>query len=200
MALGSDSIRSPSAPVNFGVPQGSTLGPLLFILFINDLSDSIQNCKYTMYADDVVIYTSADSHQEASRLLQEDIDRVGAWCLSNGMTINAQKSMCMYFGSDSKLKNIGNPNIVLNGNLLPSCECYPYLGVELDQHLSLTPHINKIKKSLGNKVYKLSKLRRNMTKKISLQIYKVMIVPTLEYCSFFTGSAHLGELTKLQRM
>ena len=153
-----------------------------------------------MYADDVVIYTSADNHVEANRLLQEDIDRVGSWCHSNGMTVNAQKSMCMFFGSDGKLKDIGAPSISLNGTLLPTCESYPYLGVELDQRLSLTPHINKVKKSLGNKVYKLSKLRKNMTKKISLQIYKVMIAPTLEYCSFFIGSAHVAELTKLQRM
>ena len=192
--------KSPSAPVNFGVPQGSILGPLLFILFINDLSDCIQNCEYTMYADDVIIYTSADSHLEASRLLQEDVDRVGSWCQVNGMTINAQKSMCMFFGSDSKLSGTGAPSIFLNDNELPTCESYPYLGVELDQHLSLTPHINKVKKSLGNKVYKLSKLRKNMTKKISLEIYKVMIAPTLEYCSFFIGSAHSAELLKLQRM
>ena len=74
------------------------------------------------------------------------------------------------------------------------------IDIELDQRLSLTTHINKVKKSLGNKVYKLSKLRKNMTKLISLQIYKVMIAPTLEYCSFFIGSAHSAELLKLQRM
>ena len=192
--------KSPSEPVNFGVPQGSILGPLLFILFINDMSDCFQNCKYTMYADDVVMYVSADSHAEASRLLQEDIDRVGSWCLANGMTVNSQKSMCMFFGSDGMLWNSGDPVISLNGVVLPTCDSYPYLGVELDQRLSLTPQINKVKKCLGNKIYKLSKLRKNMTKKISLEIYKVMIAPTLEYCSFYTACATSGELIKLQRM
>ena len=85
-----------------------------------------------MYADDIVLYASADNHAEASRLLQEDMDRVGGWCLSNGMSVNTQKSMCMFFGSDSKLKDIGNPVIYLHGGILPTCVSYPYLGVELD--------------------------------------------------------------------
>ena len=106
----------------------------------------------------------------------------------------------MFFGSESKVKDIGDPIILLNGSVLPTCTSYPYLGVELDQKLSLTPHINRVKKGLGNKIYKLSKLRKNMTKKISIQIYKVMIAPCLEYCSFYIGSAHVGELKKLQRM
>ena len=192
--------KSDNAPVKFGVPQGSILGPLLFILFINDLSECILNCHYTMYADDVVIYVSTASHEEAQRLLQEDINRVGEWCLANGMTVNTQKSMCMFFGSDGKLLAAGEPKITLLGNILPTCDSYPYLGVELDSRLSLTPHITKVKKSLGNKIYKFSKLRKNMSKKISIQIYKVMIAPSLEYCSFYIGCAHSGELLKLQRI
>ena len=80
----------------FGVPQGSILGPLLFILFINDLLLCVENCSVTMYADDVIIYVSDSDAAIATQLLQEDLDRVGNWCNSNFLTINTQKSMGMF--------------------------------------------------------------------------------------------------------
>ena len=186
--------------VSFGVPQGSILGPLLFVLFINDLGDQIQNCRYTMYADDVVLYASHKNSREALVLLQDDLDRVGQWCQNNYMTVNTTKSMVMYFGSNTKLAGLDNPRLFLNDSALPSCATYPYLGVELDSKLSLTPHIRKLKKSLGNKIYKISKLRKNMSLAITIKVYKVMILPSIEYCSFYTGSAHSAELIKLQRL
>ena len=192
--------KSDHAPVKFGVPQGSILGPLLFVLFINDLTEQIQNCKYTLYADDIVLYSSNINAAEAVRLLQEDLDRVNAWCNINFMTVNKKKSMCMYFGSKCKLSALDGPNLVLGRETLPICTVYPYLGVQLDSALSLTPHLNQVKKRLGNRIYKLCKLRKSMNEEISLRIYKVMICPVVEYCSFYIGSGHVAELQKLQRM
>ena len=153
-----------------------------------------------MYADDIILYVSHTNNLEADRLLQEDLHRVGAWCLQNYMTINTTKSMCMYFGSGAKLADIGQPHMTLNGVLLPTCLTYTYLGVELDGKLSLTPHMNKSKKCFGNKLYKLNNLRKSTSKKICLEVYTVMTIPSIEYCSFYTGSAHQAELAKLQRM
>ena len=133
-----------------------------------------------MYADNV-LYASHNDPVEATRI-QEDLDRVGEWCNQNFMMVNTSKSMCMFFGSGHRLSTLDGPNLTLNGVLLPVCTSYPYLGVELDGKLSLTPHVNRLKKSLGNKLYELSKLRKNMSTKLSLTVYKVMILPTFEYC------------------
>ena len=195
-----NSARSEQSPVGFGVPQGSILGPLLFILFINDISDCIQNSRFTMYADDIVLYASHSVKAEADRLLQEDLDRVGAWCNQNYMTINVSKSMCMYFGPNSKLANIGDTAFLLHDAVLPTCTSYPYLGVELDGCLSLTPHMNRTRKLFGNKLHKLNELRKTASGAICLTVYKVMMCPAIDYCSFYTGGAHSGDLIKLQRL
>ena len=188
---------SEQANVRFGVPQGSILGPLLFVLFINDLSECIINSQFCMYADDVIIYASHIDRVEADRMLQEDLDRVSAWCLQNFMTINTAKSMCMYFGSKTKLSGAGDPIFMLNNVTLRTCTSYPYLGVELDSCLSLTPHMNKSKKLFGNKLYKLTQLRKTSSNEVCLTVYKVMMAPSVDYCSFYTGGAHSAELVKL---
>lgn len=193
-------IRSTKSEVNFGVPQGSILGPLLFVLFINDLPGNVKHSKYTMYADDVVLYVADKDAGVAVAKLQADLDQVNNWCNSNFMTVNSSKSMVMYFGSGSKIDGLAGPELFLGGQALPICTTYPYLGVTLDSKLSILPHITKVKKSFGNRLYKLCKLRKCMSKKVSLDIYKVMIVPVVEYCSFYTGSGNVTELAKLQRM
>ena len=76
---------SAQSNIHFGVPQGSILGPLLFVLFINDVGNNLQNCSLTMYADDVIIYASHANKLEAERLLQEDLTRVRLWCQTNYM-------------------------------------------------------------------------------------------------------------------
>ena len=75
----------------------------------------------------------------------------------------------MFFGSDGKLFGIGDPVLTINGAVLPTCKSYPYLGVELDNRLSLTPHMNKVKKCFGNKLYKLRNLSKKMPSKTSLK-------------------------------
>ena len=182
------------------MPQGSTLGPLLFVIFINDLSNAVINSKIAMYADDIVVYMSCVTIVEAKTKLQEDLDRINTWCRDNYMTINENKSMCMYFGTKAKIGNLAGPDMKLGDTILPNCISYPYLGVELDSSLCISPHITKLKKSLGNRVYKLSKLRKCMTRDICVNVYKVMISPIIEYCSFYTGSGQVNELSKLQRM
>ena len=148
----------------------------------------------------LVLYASHEDPLVALRLLQEDLISVGNWCLSNYMTINTAKSMVMYFGTACKIDRLADPVATLCGQVLPFCHTYPYLGIELDSKLTIKPHINKVKKSFGNKNIKLTRLRKCMTKDVSLALYKVMISPSVEYCSFYSGSALKTELDKLQRM
>ena len=186
--------------MEFGVPQGSTLGPLLFILFINDISDSLQSAKSVMYADDVIVYVSHEDSDTAKRLLQNDLTRLHEWCLSNSMTVNTEKSMTMLFGSKHRIEHSGDITIQMGTDILPSTDTYSYLGVELDGPLTVNPHTGKVKKSVGNKIFKLGRLSKRVPNDCCLAVYKTMIAPVMDYCSFYTGSACQSELTKLQRL
>ena len=94
---------SDKCPVKYGVPQGSILGPLLFILYINDLPLSISNCNTDMYADDSTIPISGENISDIQTKVQEDLNRIELWCKDNNMFINCNKTKCMTVGTKQKL-------------------------------------------------------------------------------------------------
>ena len=81
--------------ITYGVPQGSVLGPVLFLIYVNDLSNIIKNSKVFMYADDMVVYVSHSNLRIAIALIQSDLNNLYTWCNRNKLTINCEKKNCM---------------------------------------------------------------------------------------------------------
>ena len=90
---------SAESVITCGVPQGSLLGPLLFIIYINDLVDSVKTCKIQLYADDTVLYFSHRSSHIIQQTLQTELENVNKWMSRNKLTVNCQKTVCMLLGS-----------------------------------------------------------------------------------------------------
>ena len=88
--------------ISYGVPQGSVLGPLLFLIYVNDLTNILTNCKISLYADDTVIYISHGSLRNAIALIQSDLNILNTWCNMNKLTINCKKTKYCLFGMRSK--------------------------------------------------------------------------------------------------
>ena len=97
---------SDKAPVSFGVPQGSVLGPLLFIIYINDVVERMGECKFALYADDLVVYNSANRVDLVQSRLQHAMDNIGQWCLDKRLTVNVDKTKIVWFGSTQKLPEL----------------------------------------------------------------------------------------------
>jgi len=170
-----------------GVPQGSILGPLLFLISYDGVTNVLENCKILMYADDTVLFVSAKSIVDIEKLLTEDFVRVTEWLESNELIINMNKGKteCMLFGTRQRL-NGKELNIEHKNKIISKTERYKYLGVHLDSSVTLDEHLKRTFKKVCGRLYLLKHLKGKMTQKAALTIYQTMIIPSLTYCSIAT--------------
>ena len=129
---------------NSGVPQGSVLGPLLFLLFINDVSNfTTEGWFLNMYADDVIIYTFAPTSDELQKKLQLCVDNVHHWYHMNRLIINKKESAVMVIGSKAQLQslNLDQFSINLDSNQIELVNKAKYLGLLVKDDQSWDDHI-----------------------------------------------------------
>ena len=170
--------RSPYVPVTSGVPQGSVLGPLLFLCYINDLPSHVQS-KVRLFADDTVIYITVKSEND-SRQLQCDLSRLECWERDWQMSFNPSKCKVIKVTRKRKPSDF---QYILHGQTLESIDHTKYLGVHISRDLRWNTHADRVT-SKANRT--LGFVRRNLQTssiKIKDTAYKTLIRPTVEYCS-----------------
>lgn len=161
-----NNIKSDKKPIITGVPQGSILGPLLFILHVNTLPSIPLHSKAIMYADDTVLYMPVESksNQLSTANFQSDLDRLANWCHENKLSINTSKTQTMILGTNRRTRtNLLNLSLTMNGNALSLTQSYKYLGVLLNPSLTLDVHSQNIIGHVSGKIKTLSHLRTFIT-------------------------------------
>ena len=192
---------SSNAKVTRGVPQGSVLGPLLFLAYINDLKSFLERSNHFLYADNTVIYCSGNNQHQIKQNLQADLNKFNSWCKGYKLTINTKKSNIVSFGTKKRLAKFHNPILYLNNEKLDRVSYYKYLGVYMDSTLTFNKHIDNTRKLIGHKLYLLSRIRRYVDEYTSICIFKSMIAPILDYGDIIyagTSSCNLDKLQSLQ--
>ena len=164
-----------------GVPQGSVLGPLFYIIYANDLTNVIKNCKVALYADDTVLYVANKNFDVSVQLMQQDIDSISNWCRVNGIMANTDKTKVMVFGTKQSLEKVPPFEIKLHGASLQTASSYKYLGVTMDSQLSYNLHVNKIVATISGKLKTFQRMRNFLNVRAALLVYKSMMLPILEY-------------------
>ena len=184
--------------VGCGVPQGSILGPTLFLLYINDIDVGLTESTVHLFADDTVVYSSGETMYSAHPKLQTDLRLLTEWCGSNQLTINAKKTKNMLFGSKKFVRIKELPKIDISSQEIQFVDHYKYLGVILDQNLNYQKHLKETFRLASHKVYLLSRIRKFITNDAALLIYKTKILPYLDYGDvLYLGSCNKS-LSKLQ--
>ena len=175
-----DGEESESIPVTSGVPQGSALGPILFLVYINDLPDEV--CyQVRLFADDTALYLTMESEDDSSTL-QSDLDILSAWESRWDMEFNPSKCQVVH-ATGSKLKKPIKTDYLLHGQVLEAVTCAKYLGVDISSDLSWNSHVDRI---TGNANRTLGFIRRNIKTKMSRvreTAYNTLVRPQLEYAS-----------------
>ena len=192
-------VKSDSLEVCQGVPQGSILGPLFYILYANDIPNHVK-CKLALYADDTVLYTSSLDPAIIQSELQRDLDNLACWCNLNSLTINVKKTKIMTFGSKKSREKLGELNVSFNGTDLEHVGSFNYLGVKLDQVLQYDLHAKTLIQRVSDKVTYLRRIRRFINSTAALRIYKNMILPILEYGNILLISTKAINRKKLQTL
>lgn len=165
-------------PVDSGVPQGSVLGPLLFLLFINDIGNDIP-VKIKLYADDCVMYSEIDSVSDQLRL-NEAFEKIVKWCNDWQMTINFDKTVFMKISR--KRSNLHFQYSARN-ILLAEVEHIKYLGIWISNDLRWTKHINTVCNSANQKLFFLRRALRLTTPEVRLLAFNAIVQPVLDYAS-----------------
>lgn len=184
--------------INYGVPQGSNLGPLLFIIFINDITNFVTNVKISPYADDTAFYLSGPNKNVISNELTSAASKFSHWCKLNKLTLNPNKTKSIiYTPSRNKAYN-HIPIINLDNMAIDRVEEFKYLGVILDKQLNFENHIRMVKLKSLCRMQTLRKVRWSLTEKDALTLYKSSILPYMDIGDLFYSSANLENLNGLQ--
>ena len=183
-----------------GVPQGSVIGPLLFLIYVNDIAELNLRSKISLFADDTVIYFSGKDIDYISCQLQMDLDVISKWCCYNKLCLNVGKSKAMLFGNGYGACNAVCPDLTLCNGTIENVKSYNYLGIILDENMTFNDHVSKVIQNVNSKLHLLSLLRGQITCVCAVAVYKTMILPLIEYGNVFLTSCSDINLKRIQRL
>ena len=186
--------QSETKNVNIGVPQGSTLGPLLFLIFINDMHNSSSLLNFNQFADDTTISLDSPDFIKLKESLEQEANKVMHWFNSNRLIINLDKTNCMLF---TNKKNTTNLDIKLNNHKIAMVSETKYLGVIIDNKLSWKSHIKHTCTKISKSLAILKIVRSIFPRNILRLIYMALIYPHINYCNIIWGSANNSTLEPL---
>ena len=200
-----DGHRSSSKGVVSGVPQGSILGPVLFLLFINDLPTSTQQSVLDIYADDTTMSYSSDVKdglETITSALQEDLKNVSAWSDRNNMVINNTKTKCILVTGKRLNKKLSSLSLQLTmqGTMVDQVNNQKLLGVTLDQSLNFDEHIQQLCKKLSQRIAVLRKIRKYLPIGERILYYNAMIKQTMMYGSIVWSSCSIENVNKVFKL
>lgn len=193
--------RSQKQSITCGVPQGSILGPLLFLLYINDLAQVSSKLFSLLFADDSNMFISGHNLSEMVSTMNTEMVKIVEWLQVNKLSLNLKKTHYIIFRK-RRSKIVSDHNIVINGITISRTDNTKFLGVIIDDTLSFQQHIKYIKGKVARGIGILYKTKRYLHRKTLIQLYNAFIYPYLNYCIVVWGNTcktYLAPLVKIQK-
>ena len=197
------STLSEPLPITHGVPQGSILGPVLFNIYINDLPRIPSACSIESYVDDSKLFISfpVKDIDVAATQLTEDLRGIAAWCCSNSLLINPDKTKLLLLGTRQMLDRVPNDfSVTLLGKQLHPVSSAKDLGVTIDACLTFDEHITNIVSSCRSILCQINRTKYILDKQIISTIITALVFSKLYYCSAMWASTSKRNIEKLQNV
>ena len=193
-----NNVKSSILTLNIGVPQGSVLGPLLFLLFINDLPN-FSNFNVKLFADDTFLSLESKSYKDLQKNVNEEMISISRWLTINKLTLNISKTKYMVISNKKKPPD-NDFQIKFDNVCLEKCTSYKYLGVLVDEKLSWKPHIDHICNKISKMCGIFSKLRYTTNLHLLKSVYYALVASHLQYCNLVWGNAAESILDPLRKI
>ena len=178
--------KSTYLPISTGVPQGSVLGPLLFLIYINGLPLMSNIFSMLMNADDTTLYCNIDQHVNENDINVE-LAKLSEWLGANKLALNISKTKFMVFHTSNKA--VKCPNLKINNTDIEHVFEFNFLGVIFNSHMNWNTHINYIATKISTIVGILYRLKDIYPQSVLLTLYNSLILPHFHYCLLLWGSS-----------
>lgn len=182
-----DNIWSEFRDVERGVPQGSVLGPLIFLLYVNDLPVHTEANYTVLYADDTTLAADGESPTELAYKLNRLAENFTLWCKKNSLILNSTKTVVMQFSSRNQLTS--QFTVKVEREVICSSAVTKFLGVMLDSNLSWTSNIDTVCKKLNSAYYAILQLKNTLYPKQLLQVYYSLVYSHISYHIVLWGNS-----------
>ena len=188
-------LKSTTEKINCGVPQGSILGPLLFLIYINDLSTVSKACMSILFADDTNMFFTGRDLQTMTKVMNEELINVQEWLHCNKLSLNVLKTHYIIFTSRNKCVN--DVDIRIQNVPIERVYATKFLGVQIDAQLTWKNHIEYTCKKLCKCVGILAKAQKKLHKSSLLTLYYSFAFPYFIYCNHLWGNTYQTNLRSL---
>ena len=200
-----DGTSSDVRGINCGAPQGSCLGPLLFLIYINDLTFSLQKSHVSMYADDTAISLSSKNIDDLQNDLNLDLLKLQDWLHANKLSLNVVKTQSLIIGSGPNIRKIESqpdapPSFSIGDQDIELITNTRYLGVQIDSKLYWDKHIDTIKTKANRALVLIKYSKKYLPSDVLNKMYRGIVEPHLSYCCSVWGCCSEAKLDILQKI
>ena len=196
-----NNVKSEMCEIKTGVPQGSILGPLLFVIYVNDIYKASSILHAIIYADDTTLTAnledfSAKTRKDLENKINSEINKINIWLKANCLSLNIHKSKFMLYYKPTKRVLI--PVLKINNTEITSVDTFNFLGLLINKNLNWKPHVEKTAGKISKAIGVINRLKCVVPQNILVTLYNSLILSHINYCTLAWGYEH-KRITKLQK-